>query len=127
MNHSPTLDHIWEQVRTEFTLPALDQVRERLSTIHEDPGPVLEQVIRVFIDGGTFCPGFQFRADLSLHPAVTALFRRAMELKVPHNYFTAWMLTPRNALRGRRPVDILDTAPAPVLVGALEQSFPTRV
>lgn len=97
MNHSPTLD----------------QVRERLSTIHEDPDPVLQDLVRVFIDGGTFCPGFQFRADLSLHPAVTSLLRRAMKLKVPHNYSTAWMLTPRKALHGRRPVDLLDTAPHP--------------
>ncbi|MFK0007761.1 hypothetical protein ACIQTZ_11965 [Paenarthrobacter sp. NPDC090520] len=126
MNHSPTLDHVWDQVRAEFTLPTLDQVRERLLTIHEDPDPVLQQLIRIFIDDGTYCPGYQFLPGLSLHPTVTALFRRAMELKVPHNYFTAWMINPRKALHGRRPVDLLDTAPPAVLLTALEQTFPTR-
>ncbi|MFJ4030219.1 MbcA/ParS/Xre antitoxin family protein [Paenarthrobacter sp. NPDC089989] len=124
MNHSPTLDHVWDQVSTEFTLPTLEQVRERLSTIHEDPDPVLQQVVRVFIDDGTYCPGYQFLPDLSLHPTVTALFRRAIDMRVPHNYFTAWMITPRKALRGRRPVDLLDTAPVAVLLAALEQSVP---
>ena len=39
MTQSPTLDHVWDQVRAEFTLPTLEQVSERLSTMHEDPQP----------------------------------------------------------------------------------------
>ena len=38
-----------------------------------------------YLDGGTYCPGFQFRSDLTLEPVVVALFERAMELRVPHN------------------------------------------
>ncbi|MDR6417473.1 hypothetical protein [Pseudarthrobacter sulfonivorans] len=36
-----------------------------------------------------------------------SLFRHAMELKLPHNYFTVWMITPAADLRGARPVDSL--------------------
>ena len=105
----------WERIRTEFALPALEQVRRRLSELMEDPEPVMQQLVRVFIDDGTFCPGFQFRPGGQLRPAVAVLFQRAMELQIPHNYFTVWMVTPSRDLAGGRPVDLLKTNPAPLL------------
>jgi hypothetical protein len=107
----PVPDAVWESVRAEFALPTLEQVRRRLAELMEDPAPVMRQLIRVFIDDGTYCPGFQFLPDGQLHPAVVSLFRHAMELKIPHNYFTAWMITPAADLRGARPVDSLPHLP----------------
>jgi hypothetical protein len=34
-----------------------------------------------------------------------------MELNIPHNYFTAWMITPSADLGGARPVDSLPHLP----------------
>ena len=107
-------DQTWEAIRTEFTLPSLEQVRRRLSELVEDPEPVMQQLVRVFIDEGTYCPGFQFLAGGRLHPSVNALFQRAMELKIPHNYFTVWMITPSRELSGARPVDLLKDSRAPL-------------
>jgi hypothetical protein len=115
----PISDQIWEGIRTEFTLPALGQVRRRLSELMEDPEPVMQQLVRVFIGEGTFCPGFQFLPGGRLHPTVAALFQRAMELKIPHNYFTVWMITPSSTLSGSRPVDLLGSG-ASLLHRALE-------
>lgn len=84
----------WEGIQAEFTLPALGQVRRRLSELMDDPEPVMQRLVRVFIDDGTYCPGFQFLPGGQLHPIVVGLFQRAMELKIPHNYFTVWMVTP---------------------------------
>jgi hypothetical protein len=66
------------------------------------------KLVRVFIRDGTFCPAFQVLAGGRLNTAVTALFNRAMELKIPHNYFTAWMVTPTTNLAGARPIDVLE-------------------
>ncbi|SDP64766.1 hypothetical protein SAMN04487914_12313 [Arthrobacter sp. ok909] len=111
----PISDQTWEAIRTEFTLPALRQVRRRLSELMEDPEPVMQQLVRVFIDDGTFCPGFQFLPGGQLHPIVMLLFQRAMELQIPHNYFTLWMVTSSRAFAGGRPVDHLKGGPAPLL------------
>ena len=108
-------DQTWAAIRNEFTLPPLAQVHRRLSELMEDPEPVIRQLVRVFLDDGTFCPGFQFLPGGQLQPTVTALFRRAMELEIPHNYFTLWMITPSKALAGIRPVDHLKGGPAPLL------------
>jgi hypothetical protein len=115
----PISDQTWAGIRTEFTLPTLKQVRRRLSELMDDPEPVMRQLVRVFIDDGTFCPGFQFLPGGQLRPQVVELFRRAMELDIPHNYFTVWMVTPSRDLAGSRPVDHLKGNPAP-LVRALE-------
>ena len=115
----PNPAQAWDNIRAEFTLPALDQVRRRLSELMEDPEPIMRQLVRVFIGEGTYCPGFQFLPGGQLQPVVTALFQRAMELKTPHNYFTLWMATPSRALAGTRPVDQLEKNPAPLLL-ALE-------
>ncbi|MFM9432222.1 hypothetical protein [Arthrobacter sp. MP_2.3] len=114
MNHPPITDQTWEEIRAEFSLPTLQQVRRRLSELMEDPEPVMRQLVRVFIDDGTYCPGFQFLPGGQLHPTVTALFRRAMELGIPHNYFTAWMINPSRDLAGARPVGHLKGGPAPL-------------
>lgn len=103
----PVPDSVWDSIRAEFTLPPLEQVRSRLTGLMEDPEPVMQQLVRVFIGHGTYCPGFQFLPGGQLHPTVTDLFVRAMELKVPHNYFTPWMVTPSRRLGGARPVDLL--------------------
>lgn len=42
-----------------------------------------------------------------------------MELNIPHNYFTAWMVTPSRDLAGARPVDHLKAGPG-ALLRALE-------
>ena len=115
MNGQPINDQTWAGIREEFTLPALQQVHRRLSELMEDPEPVMRQLVRVFIDDGTFCPGFQFLPGGQLHPTVVELFQRAMELDIPHNYFTLWMVTPSRALAGARPVDHLTGDPAPPL------------
>lgn len=115
LNRQPINDQTWAGIRAEFTLPALEQVRRRLGQLMDDPEPVMQQLVRVFIDDATFCPGFQFIAGGHLHPTVVDLFQRALELKVPHNYFTAWMVTPSRDLGGSRPVDLLKGDPAPLL------------
>jgi hypothetical protein len=115
----PVSDQTWEAIRAEFTLPSLAQVRHRLAELVDDPEPVMQQLVRVFIDDGTYCPGFQFLAGGQLQPTVVDLFQRAMELKIPHNYFTVWMITPCRELAGARPVDVLEDGRAP-LRGALE-------
>jgi hypothetical protein len=114
LNRQPISDQTGEAIRAEFTLPSLGQVHRRLSELIEDPEPVMQRLIRIFIDEGTFCPGFQFLPGGQLHPTVRDLFKRAMELKIPHNYFTVWMVTPSGSLAGSRPVDLLDTGPQPL-------------
>ncbi|MDQ1623287.1 MAG: hypothetical protein QOH19_1705 [Actinomycetota bacterium] len=108
LNRRPISGQTWDGIRAEFTLPALEQVRRRLCELMEDPEPVMQQLVRVFIDDGTFCPGFQFLPGGQLHPTVLTLFQRALELQIPHNCFTAWMVTPARTLRGLRPVDCLE-------------------
>jgi hypothetical protein len=115
LNSQPISDQTWERIRAEFTLPALAQVHRRLSELMEDPEPVMQQLVRVFIGDGTYCPGFQFLPGGQLHPTVLDLFQRAMELDIPHNYFTVWMVTPSPDLAGTRPVDHLKTNPDPLL------------
>ncbi|WP_253951383.1 hypothetical protein M1D51_15055 [Arthrobacter sp. R3-55] len=122
----PVPSELWERMGAEFGLPDLERVRGRLAQLHEDPEPVMQQLVRVFSADGTYCPGFQFREDLSLHPVVLRLFAHAMELRIPHNYFSAWMVTGCPALRDARPVDLLDRLVPAVLVSALERSFGSR-
>jgi hypothetical protein len=98
---------MWAILRNEFGLPPLEQVRARLSVL-ADPEPVLRSLVRVFIDDGTFCPGFQFLPGGLLDPRVTNLFQTALEARVPHNYFALWMMTPARELSGNRPVDCLN-------------------
>lgn len=112
----PISDQTWEAIRAEFALPALAHVRHRFAELIDDPEPVMQQLVRVFIDDGTYCPGFQFLAGGQLQPTVVDLFQWAMELKIPHNYFTLWMITPSRELGGSRPVDLLRNSPVPLLL-----------
>jgi hypothetical protein len=123
LHRSPVPDQLWERIRNEFHLPSLEQVRERLAAIHEDPEPLMRQLVRVFIGEGTFCPGFQFRSDLTVDPVVLELFERAMELRIPHNYFALWMMTPSPALQGSRPVDLRRSDRTSTLLALLERTF----
>jgi hypothetical protein len=92
--------------------------------MHEDPEPVMRQLVRVFIgEGGTYCPGYQFRPDLTLDPVVVELFERAMELRIPHNYFALWMMVPSPGLQGSRPVDLRRSGEASTLLAVLERTF----
>ena len=51
LNRQPVSGQTWEGIRAEFTLPALEQVRRRLSELMEDPEPVMRQLVRVFLSG----------------------------------------------------------------------------
>ncbi|WP_285240295.1 hypothetical protein [Pseudarthrobacter sp. MEB009] len=113
-------DTAWEGIRKEFGLPTLAQVRTRLTSIHTDPEPIMRQLVRIFLGDETLCPGYQFTDTLEVKPAVLVLFARAMELRIAHNYFSAWMTTPCPDLEGRRPVDLLHD-PTPLLLHALER------
>lgn len=106
---APVPDQLWERTKSEFGLPSLEQVQERLATGPVYPGPIMRRLFRVFIDEDTFCPGYQFLPDRSLNPVVTGLFERSMELRIPHNYFALWMMIPSPTLDGRRPVDLRQT------------------
>lgn len=106
------VDAVWEQLEAEFGLPSLEQVQARLDFHLADSEPVTRRLVRVFIRDGTYCPGFQFLPDGSLHPVVLRLFDRALALTIPHNTFAAWMVTPL-ARNGIRPVDALHR-PAPL-------------
>jgi hypothetical protein len=61
---------------------------------------------------GSRQPGL--RDPTSAHPTVTGLFQRAMALKIPHNYFAVWMVTPSRELGGSRPVDLFKDSRAPL-------------
>lgn len=124
---SPIPPQLWDAIRDEFGLPALGQVRDRLEAGSKDPEPILRQLVRIFIDEGTFCPGFQFLPDMSLNPLVVGLFQRAMKLRVPHNYFALWMMTPCHALDGARPVDRREEKHGPTLLAALESTLARAV
>ncbi|MDF9752777.1 hypothetical protein [Arthrobacter sp. ES3-54] len=41
--------------------------------------------------------------------------RRPLELQIPHNYFTLWMVSPSRDLAGARAVDRFKGGPAPLL------------
>lgn len=116
-------ESIWAAIESEFTLPSLERVQEQLGVQLADPEPVLRRLVRVFLGEGTYCPGFQFTDTGGLHPTVSELFELAMELKVPHNYFTPWMVTPSTDLEGSRPVDLLSE---PVRLRAALEVFARR-
>ena len=124
---SPIPSQLWDTIRDEFGLPTLDQVRERLDTRFPDSEPVLRQLVRVFTDEGTFCPGFQFQPDMSVNPVIVGLFQRAMQLRIPHNYFALWMMTPCHALDGIRPVDRRQKQHQAALLSALESTLARAV
>lgn len=52
MNRQPISDETWAGIRAEFTLPALQQVRRRLSELMEDPEPGPSEPILAVHDQG---------------------------------------------------------------------------
>lgn len=124
---SPVPSQLWDAIRDEFGLPTLDHVRVRFESASPNAEPTLRQLVRVFIDDGTFCPGFQFQTDISLNPVIADLFQRAMQLRIPHNYFALWMMTPCNALDGIRPVDRRKKQHQAELLSAVESSLARAV
>ncbi|MEO5317743.1 hypothetical protein PV761_03990 [Arthrobacter sp. CC3] len=97
-------EHIWNSIREEFTLPTAADLETHFQSLG-DP-EAMRRAVRVFIGEGTFCPGFQLKDGL-FHEPVLRLFDRAMSLKIPHNVFAAWMVSPLPAETRSRPVDIL--------------------
>jgi hypothetical protein len=97
-------EHIWDSIREEFTLPTAADLETHFQSLG-DP-EAMRRAVRVFIGEGTFCPGFQLKDGL-FHEPVLRLFDQAMSLKIPHNVFAAWMVSPLPAETRSRPVDIL--------------------
>lgn len=97
-------EHIWDSIREEFTLPTAADLETHFQSLG-DP-EAMRRAVRVFIGEGTFCPGFQLKDGL-FHEPVLCLFDQAMSLKIPHNVFAAWMVSPLPAESRSRPVDIL--------------------
>ncbi|MBE4720123.1 hypothetical protein DAD99_18865 [Pseudarthrobacter sp. AB1] len=97
-------ERIWDSIREEFTLPTSADLEAHFRALG-DP-EAMRRAVRVFIGEGTFCPGFQLKDGL-LHEPVVRLFDQAMSLKIPHNVFAAWMVSPLPAECRSRPVDIL--------------------
>jgi len=118
---SPVPEQFWDRIREEFTLPTLEQVRDRLAAVHEDPEPLMRQLTRVVVDDQTYCPGFQFSPDLPLSPVVVRVFERAMQLRIPHDCFALWMMVRSPALQGRRPVDLEGQRGSGPLLEALDR------
>ncbi|AOT04693.1 hypothetical protein [Arthrobacter sp. U41] len=97
-------ERIWDSIREEFTLPAAADLESHCQALGEPEA--MRRAIRAFIGEETFCPGFQLRDGLFHEPALR-LFDQAMSLKIPHNVFAAWMVTPLRAVSHSRPVDML--------------------
>lgn len=120
---SPIPPRLWNAVLDEFGLPALGDVRQRIQAECPDPDSVLRRIVRVFTDEGTFCPVFQFLPDILLNPVIVGLFQRAVQLRISHNYFTLWTMTPCHALDGARPVDRHQEQHQSALTTALESTL----
>jgi hypothetical protein len=99
-------EQVWDSIREEFTLPTAADTENHLRSLGEPEG--MRRTVRVFIGEESFCPGFQLK-DAILHEPVLRLFDHAMALKVPHNVFAAWMVSPLSAGDRSRPVDMLDS------------------
>ncbi|MGN7201406.1 hypothetical protein [Arthrobacter sp. SAFR-044] len=102
-------EHIWDSIREAFTLPTAAELETHFQALGD--ASAMQRAVRVFIGEGTFCPGFQLKDGL-FHEPVLDLFRHAMALKIPHNVFAAWMVSPLSGLvdqsgSGFRPVDQL--------------------
>lgn len=96
-------EHLWDRIRDEFTMPAEAELEAHFRGLGQPDA--MRRAVRVFIGDGAFCPGFQMR-DGILHEPVLRLFGHALALKVPHNIFAAWMVSPLAGASGERPVDL---------------------
>ncbi|MEO3931427.1 hypothetical protein WMO79_01250 [Micrococcaceae bacterium Sec7.4] len=98
-------ERIWDSIRDEFTLPTAADLEAHFEA--RGDAEAMRRAMRVFIGDGTFCPDFQLK-DGRFHEPVLRLFGQAMDLKIPHNVFAAWMVSPL-PVAGTRPVDTLET------------------
>ncbi len=103
----PAIEPEWWENLGDFRLMTLEECVQHFEALTGDPEPYIQQLVRVFIDDKTFAPSYQFGEDGLPHPVVQTLFSRALELKVPHNSFTHWMLTPLPGQNHPRPVKAL--------------------
>ncbi|WP_461188606.1 hypothetical protein [Arthrobacter sp. Z4-13] len=99
-------EQVWDGIGEEFTLPTAAEMETRFRSLGESEG--MRRTVRVFIGEETFCRGFQLK-DGVLHEPVLRLFDHAMALKIRHNVFAAWMVSPLSAGARFRPVDMLDS------------------
>lgn len=97
----------WVDVRDQSRLWTLDEAERHFETLYGDAEPYMQQLVRVFLDDDTFAPAYQF-LNGELDPRVLTLFERALELKVPHNAFSVWMLTPLPGRNSPRPAAALE-------------------
>jgi hypothetical protein len=100
-------ERIWDSIREEFTLPRVADLEAHFQALGQPEA--MRRAIRVFIGDETFCPGFQLK-DGYFHEPALRLFDHAMSLKVPHNVFAAWTVSPLPAEPAdsrSRPVDML--------------------
>lgn len=103
-------ERVWDSIRKEFTLPTSAELESHFQALG-DP-EAMRRAVRVFIGEGTYCPGFQLKDGL-FHEPVLRLFDQALALKIPHNVFAAWMVTPLPGAAGSlsRHVDQLNNLP----------------
>jgi hypothetical protein len=80
-----------DSIREEFTLPTAAELEVHFQA--QGDTEAMRRSVRVFIGEGTFCPGFQLKDGL-FHQPVLDLFQHGMALKIPHNVFAAWMVSP---------------------------------
>lgn len=99
-------DSVWDRIRDEFGMLTEEQFEQHVEALFGDAEPFLERGVRVFIGDDTFFPGFQLVRGMP-DRVVTDLFAQAMDLKIPHNVFAAWMVTPVRP-RFDRPIDALE-------------------
>lgn len=106
----PVIDPKWweNDLYNGVRLMTLEECEQHIETLVGDPEPYMQQLIRVFVDDETLAPSYQFGDTELFNPVVQALFKRAMELKVPHNSFTHWMLTPLPGKNYPRPIAALE-------------------
>ncbi|MCO4254457.1 hypothetical protein [Pseudarthrobacter cellobiosi] len=97
-------EHIWDSIREEFTLPTAADLETHFQSLGDREA--MRRAVRAFIGEETFCPGFQLK-DGHFQGPVLRLFDLAMSLKIPHNVFAAWMVSPLPAESRSRPVDML--------------------
>lgn len=96
-------EQIWDSIRDEFTLPTAADLQSHFQSLGNPEA--MQRAVMVFVGEETLCPGFQLKDGL-FRESVLQLFEHAMSLKIPHNVFAAWMVSPLSALAGARPVDV---------------------
>lgn len=97
-----------EHWQVQATLPAGDQDLHTFTIRHDPPDHHMAAGISQLT--GSLARAFS-STGIVAEPCCTRLFERAMELKIPHNYFATWMVTRCSVLRNQRPVGLLTAQP----------------